>query len=198
VSGSPERSPAVTPDALLDLLRSRRVVRNYAPGTLDVEQLQMIAEAGTWASSASNNRVHRFLVLRDSARMQMVKKMSPGIYSIPAAMIVICTDLRVAERVQLQLTKDPSVWIDVGTAAMTMMLQAHALGLGSCPATSFSTSGVAVLLDLPPHARPDFILQVGHRRDSVVALPARPGSSNAPRVARFVYWEMYGHEHPTP
>lgn len=107
MSGSPERSPAVSPDALLGLLRSRRVVRNYAPGTLDVERLQMIAEAGTWASSASNNRVHRFLVVRDSARMQMVKKMSPGIYSIPAAMIVICTDLRVAERVHCNSLRTP-------------------------------------------------------------------------------------------
>lgn len=194
---SVEGSPTVTPEALLTLLRSRRVVRDYAPGKLDDEQLQMIAEAGTWASNASNNRIHRFLVVRDAARMQMVRKMSPGIYSLPAAMIVICTDLRVVERVQLQLAKDPSVWIDVGTAAMTMMLQAHALGLGSCPATSFSTSGVAVLLDLPTHARPEFILQVGHRRDST-ALSVGPGSSNALRVARFVYWETYGHEHPAP
>jgi albonoursin synthase len=185
----------VSPEALLGLLRSRRVVRDYAPGPVDEEQLRMILEAGTWATSASNNRVHRFLVVRDASRMSLVKAMAPGIYSLPGAMIVICTDLRVVARAQLQLDKDNSIWIDVGTAAMNMMIEAHALGLGTCPATSFSRSGVGVTLGLPEHARPDFVLQVGHRRDTGPR-PVLPGSSDRRRLARFVYWETYGRADP--
>jgi albonoursin synthase len=184
-------SGAVSPEALLALLRSRRVVRDYASGPVDDEQLRMVLEAGTWATSASNNRVHRFLVVREASRMRLVKAMAPGIYSQPGAMIVTCTDLRVVASAQLQLDKDDSIWIDVGTAAMNMMIEAHALGLGTCPATSFSQSGVAVALDLPAHARPDFILQVGHRHDTVPR-PVPPGSSNGRRLAKFVYWETYG------
>jgi nitroreductase len=185
----------MSPEALLGLMRSRRVVRDYAPGPVDEEQLRMVLEAGTWATSASNNRVHRFLVVRDAGRMGLVKAMAPGIYSQPGAMIVICTDLRLVAQAQMQLEKDNSIWIDVGTAAMTMMIEAHALGLGTCPATSFSSSGVAVTLGLPDHARPDFILQVGHRRDTG-ARPVPPGSSDRRRLAKFVYWETYGRTDP--
>jgi nitroreductase len=193
--GSPAEDDAVPamvgPEALLELLRTRRVVRDYAPGAVDEEQLRMVLEAGTWATSASNNRVQRFLVVRDQHRMDLVKSMAPGIYSKPGAMIIMCTDLRLVAGAQLQLEKDHSIWIDVGTAAMNMMVQAHALGLGTCPVTSFSTSGVGVALGLPDHARPDFILQVGHRRDSG-RQPVPAGSSDRRRLARFVYWETYG------
>jgi albonoursin synthase len=185
----------VSPEALLGLLRSRRVVRDYAPGPVDEEQLRMILEAGTWATSASNNRVHRFLVVRDPGRMSLVKAMAPGIYSLPGAMIVLCTDLRVVARAQMQLEKDNSIWIDVGTAAMNMMVQAHALGLGTCPATSYSRSGVGVVLGLPEHARADFVLQVGHRRDASPR-PVPAGSSDRRRLARFVFWEAYGRADP--
>jgi nitroreductase len=181
----------VSAEELLGLMRTRRVVRDYAPGPVDEGQLRMILEAGTWATSASNNRIHRFLVVRDVGRMKLVKALAPGIYSLPGAMIVICTDLRVVASAQLQVDKDESIWIDVGTAAMNMMNEAHALGLGTCPATSFSRAGVEVVLGLPAHARPEFILQVGRRRDRA-PLPAPPGSSNERRLADFVYWETYG------
>jgi albonoursin synthase len=185
----------VGPEELLQLMRSRRVVRDYAPGPVDEEHLRMILEAGTWATSASNNRIHRFLVVRDNRRMKLIKAMAPGIYSLPSAMIVICTDLRVVAGAQLQLDKDDSTWIDVGTAAMNMMIEAHALGLGTCPATSFSRSGVEVVLDLPAHARPEFILQVGRRGDTAPR-PAMPGSSNGRRLAKFVSWDTYESEQP--
>jgi nitroreductase len=185
----------VSAEALLELLRSRRVVRDYAPGPVDEDHLRLILEAGTWATSASNNRIHRYLVVRDTSRMKLVKAVAPGIYSLPGAMIVICTDLRVVASAQLQLDKDDSIWIDVGTAAMNMMVAAHALGLGTCPATSFSKAGVEVVLGLPAHARPEFILQVGRRRD-LAPRPAVPGSSDERRLARFVYWETYGPTKP--
>jgi nitroreductase len=53
-------------------------------------------------------------------------------------------------------------WMDVGTAAMNMMNMAHALGIGTCPVTSFSRSGAAVMLDLPPHLIPEWILIADH------------------------------------
>lgn len=45
---------------------------------------------------------------------------------------------------------------------MNMQLMAHALGLGTTPVTSVSTSGVRAVLDLPSHLRPDLLLQLGH------------------------------------
>jgi nitroreductase len=181
----------VGPADLLALMSTRRVVRDFSPEPVQDAQLWMILEAGRWATCASNNRVHRLLVVRDPQRIKLIADMSPGIFSHPAAMVVICTDLHAVANAQLQLDADRTIFIDVGTLMMNMMVEAHALGLGTCPATSFSRAGVAVVLGLPPHARPEAILQIGHASAaSQRALPQRSRPSRL--LAELVYWERYG------
>jgi nitroreductase len=107
----------------------------------------------------------------------------------PRALIVILTDADQARKEQVQLEKDYNTWIDVGTTAMNMMLMAHALGLGSCPTTSFSKPGLRVALDLPPHLIPEFILQVGRRAPETRL--HRPGASTQLRIEDLTYWERY-------
>lgn len=181
----------VDPESLLALLRSRRVVRAFAPGAVERGQLEMILDAARWASSASNNRIHRFLVVRDPARIALVKAMAPGMFSIPGALIAICTDLPTAGRIGVQLERDTTTWIDVGTAAMNMMIQAHALGLGTCPVTSLSKAGVEIALGLPAQARLEFVLQLG-QRPGHPPKPTPSGFHPSPMQGCLVYWERYG------
>lgn len=181
----------LTSDAVLDLLRSRRVTRAFSSQEVSEADLLQIAEAGRWAASASNNRLHRFLVVRDPVRIRLVRALSPGMLGVPPALIAICTDLGAVAAAQVQLEKDSTTLIDVGTAAMNMMIQAHALGLGSCPTTSFSRAGVRTVLALPDRARPELILQVGHRPEP--HLRPRPDRSTRRRpLDDFVYRERYG------
>jgi albonoursin synthase len=194
VTTAPTRGDYVDPHDLLGLIRSRRVVRDLTPEPVGDDDLLMVLEAGLWATSGGNNRIHRFLVVRDPRTIRLVVDLSPGIFSPPGVMIVVCADLDVAERLELDMERYKTPWIDVGTAAMNMMMQAHALGLGSCPATSFSRSGVEAVLELPPQAEPALILQVGHRPAGTAAAPRPTGTSS--RLARFVYWERYGHTRP--
>ena len=187
--------PGADPAGILALMSTRRVVRDFSPEPVEDRQLGMILEAGRWASCASNNRVHRLLVVRDPQRIKLVADMSPGIFSHPAAMVVICTDLHAVAAAQLVLEADRTIFIDVGTLMMNMMVQAHALGLGTCPATSFSQAGVGVVLGLPSHARPEAILQIGHAAATaprVIPPPSRPSRL----LARLVYWERYGQGPP--
>jgi nitroreductase len=128
--------------------------------------------------------------------IQRVRAVSPGMLTAPPALIVILTDLAKAERESLQLEHDHANWMDVGTAAMNMMNMAHALGLGSCPVTSFSRSGASVMLDLPPHLTPEWLLIVGH---PAPAPPARRLGANAPKpiTARdLTWWELPGRHDP--
>jgi nitroreductase len=185
----------VDPADLLTLMSTRRVARDFSPEPLEDSDLWMILEAGRWATCASNNRVHRLLVVRDRQQIKLVTDMSPGIFSHPAAMVIICTDLHAVATAQLQLDADRTIFIDVGTLMMNMMVQAHALGLGTCPATSFSRAGVEVILGLPSHARPEAILQIGHTsatRQRVFPHRSRPSRL----LAELVYWERYGQAPP--
>jgi nitroreductase len=173
------------------------VVRDFSPQPVEESHLWMILEAGRWATAAGNTRLHRLLVVRDRKQIKLVTDMSPGTFSQPAAMVIICTDLQAVATAQLQLDADQTVFIDVGTLMMNMMIEAHALGLGTCPATSFSRAGLEVVLGLPSHARPEAILQIGHPSTARQReLPQR--SRPSPLLADLVYWERYGQAPPLP
>jgi nitroreductase len=175
---------------LFTAIRSRRVCRRFTSEPVAEADLWLILEAGRRAASAGNVRIHRFLVVREPKRLRLVRMLSPGMLAVPQALIVICTDLEAAAAAQLQVEKDPTVLMDVGTAAMNMMLAAQALGLGSCPATSFSPTAIAEILQLPPHARAEFMLQLGHPAPEERSLPAGP--KRRVSAADLTFWERYG------
>jgi nitroreductase len=191
MSGSPARPP-VEAGALLQLLRRRRVCRRFSDHPLGERELRMVLEAGCWASSASNNRIHRLLLVRDRRRIDLVRAVSPGMLGLPAALVVICTDLDAAARAQVRVDRDTTTWIDVGTMAMNMMVEAEALGLGTCPTTSFSRGGVRAVLELPPPAVPEFILQVGWPAGSEPPAEAGAPGPVGRRLRAFVSAERYG------
>jgi nitroreductase len=181
--------PMMTADPLLQLMRTRRICHAFSDEPVARCDIEMIIEAGRWASSAGNVRLHRFLIVQEPSRIALAKSVSPGMWAIPPVLIVICTDLDVAARAQVQVGRDHCQWIDVGTAAMNMMLEAHALALGSCPASSFSPGGLRTVLDLPSTAIPELLIQLGHPAPSPKAAPVtrRPRL----RAADLTYWEHY-------
>jgi nitroreductase len=105
--------------------------------------------------------------------------------TMPPAVIVVCTDLAKARRAGVKLERDTTTWIDVGTAAMNMMLAAEALGFGTCPVTSFSAAGLGVVLDLPDDIVPELILMIG--RPAEVTKGRRRGERIA--VDDLIDWE---------
>ena len=70
--------------------------------------------------------------------------------------------------------------IDRETAMQTILLAAHAIGLGSGPVTSFAKAALSVVLDLPDNLTPEIIVCLGHRSDETNS-PCEPGKSSAGR-----------------
>ncbi len=182
-------------DAVLALIRSRRVTRAFADTPVSDAALLDVLEAGRWATSGGNRRIHRFLVVREGGKLAHLRAVSPGILGRPRAIIVIVTDLERATRELVQIDHDRTTWIDVGTAAMNMMVAAHALGLGSCPVTSFSQDAVRVILGLPEHIVPELLVVLGHPGTPLGALAPSPSPAGAPAAHRpavppgLVSWE---------
>jgi nitroreductase len=179
---------------ILENMKSRRVVRAFTDEPVSDEQLFTIAQAGRFAASGANLRPHRFFITRDPERIRRVRAFSPGMLPIPAALIAILID---HEQIRRQWTSiDPSMFIyfDVGTAAQNMLNMAHALGLGSCPVTSFSKSGLASIFELPDHLSVEMVILIGH---------AEPGervvNPNAPKpvtTRELTSWETFGDHEP--
>ncbi len=136
--------------------------------------------------------------MRDPGTLARLRAVTPGMFSTPPVVIVICTDATRAAEELVQLEHDATTWIDVGTAAMNMMIAAHALELGTCPVTSFSHVAVGVVLDLPPTIEPELFLLLGYPLGS--ASPARSASGGRKEVAALpaglVSWERLGRETP--
>ena len=181
-------------DAFFQMLKTRRVCRSYTEQPVADAQLRRITEAGRWASSGGNRHIHKFLVVREAETIRRVRSVAPGMLVEPPAMIVILTDKEAAERECIQLDVDQINQGDVGTAAMNMQNMAHALGLGSCPVTSFSHSGVGVMLGLPDHLEAEWIIMIGHPRPTQRGLGT---GAPKPLTARdLTWWDRVGHHDP--
>lgn len=184
----------VDADALLAMMRKRRVARQFTGEPVPVDALQKIVEAGRWATSGGMRYPHRFMVVRDPQKIGLIRAASPGMIWEPPALILIMIETDQAEEDSMHVEPWPVHHVDVGTAAMSMTTMAQALGLGSCPVTSFSRSAVSAMLELPANLSPEFILILGY--PAAVKRVVNPNAPKAPTVRDLTYWERAGQHDP--
>jgi nitroreductase len=147
--------------AVLEAIRGRRVVRVMTAEPVDRETLESVLDAARWAPTAGNRHLQRFVVTDDAGVLRVLRAVSPGMLQRPAAAITICTDRGLAAAYGFP-PDAPGPLVDVGTAMATILLAAHALGIGAGPVTSFSRAAVAEVLRLPDAWRAELIVCLGH------------------------------------
>ena len=157
---------------VLDAIRTRRMTRAMTDQPVERATLEAVLEAARWAPNAGNRRLHRFVAVQDPLTLRLLRVVSPGMFQRPVAVVVVCIDWDRATSFGMR----PGVrgpYIDVGTAAQTMLLAAHSLGLGSGVVTSFSQAAVAEALNLPEHLSPELMVCLGY------AAPRQPAPMRA-------------------
>jgi len=148
-------------DPVLAAIRSRRVVRAMTSDPIPRALLEKVLDAARWAPSAGNRHLQQFAVTDDPAILRVLRMVSPGMLQRPAAAILVCTDR--ARAAEYGFPADaPGLLVDVGTAAATILLAAHAVGVGAGPVTSFSRAAAAVVLQLPSGWRAEMIICLGY------------------------------------
>ncbi len=174
-------------EAVLENIRTRRVLREMTEEPVAREQIETILEAARWAPSGGNLRPNRYIVIQDPETRRLIRLVSPGMFQKAPALILICTNGDVLIEHSLPPT-DRALLIDIGTAAQTMMLAAHALGLGSGPVTSFSREAIKVILNLPASYSPEMFICIGHK-----APTARPGMKPWKKITwrDLTHWERF-------
>lgn len=125
------------------------------------ERLALVLRAGRAAPNAGNRRLQPAVAVTDPGLLRLLRLVSPGMLARPAAGAVICIDRERAGRYGFA-PDAPGLYVDVGTAAATMLLAAHALELAAEPVTSFSRAAAARLLGLRPGLEPWMIVCLGH------------------------------------
>lgn len=173
-----------SPESLLTLLKTRRSIRRYKPDPVPDELVAQLLEAGRWAPSASNRQPWEFIVVRDVAIRQQVAQHA-AFYFIKWAhvgeaplLIVLCGNAR-----------NPAyrrfLHEDVGLAGGQIMLQAKALGLGTCWIGALDRKAIAAILKLPEHLEIVGLLTVGFPAEDPPPPPRKP-------LTEIVHYDVYG------
>ena len=173
--------------AILQAIRSRRVVRRMTAEPIPRADLEAVLATARFAPSAGNRRLQRFVVVQDPTMLRLLRAVAPGMVQRPAAVVAICIDWRRVDRFRLPRT-NTGVYVDVGAAMQTLLLAAHAVGLGAGPVSSFSKAAVRVLLNLPDQLSPELLICLGRPAADTLA-PMR--ASQRVTWQELVDWERF-------
>lgn len=137
-----------SPEETMALLQTRRSIRKYRSDPVPDELLQQVLEAGQWAPSASHRQPWAFVVVRDPEMRRQVAERAAyhflrwdHVKEAPV-LIVLCGDR--SSPIYRRFLHE-----DIGLAGGQMMLQAHALGLGTCWIGGFAPRALARTLHVP-------------------------------------------------
>lgn len=145
---------------LMSIIVGRRAVRRFREEPIPLEHLKKILEAGIWAPSGSNIQPWEFILVTGNDTIEKIKLISPGLFGIPSALIVLCINKKRAEKGGR--AGESTALMDVSMAAQNMMLMAYSLGIGSCPIVSFNKMALKELLDVPEYVEPVLIISLGY------------------------------------
>jgi nitroreductase len=144
---------------LLELMYTRRSIREYTDDLVTDEQIEAVLKAAMAAPSAQNLRPWHFIVVRKRKvldKLAKVHKYADLLEKAPVG-IVICGDARVSER----------HWVeDTCAATQNLLLAATALGLGGVWISLYPKKKhqkyAAELLDIPDHVGILCVVALGH------------------------------------
>ncbi|MCP4542245.1 MAG: nitroreductase [Chloroflexi bacterium] len=175
-----------SPKSVLALLKGRRSIRLYKSDPVPDEMVEQLLEAGRWAPSASNRQPWAFIVVRDEAARREVARHAAFHFIRWAQagdaplLVVLCGDAR--SRIYRSLLHE-----DIGLAGSQIMLQAKALGLGTCWLGGLDRRAIAETLQVPDHFDVVGILTVGFPAE---APDPRPHKS----LSEIVHYDVYGNQ----
>ncbi|MBE0512791.1 nitroreductase family protein [Candidatus Bathyarchaeota archaeon] len=180
---------------LLNVIRSRRSIKEYSPKEVSNEVIFRILEAGKWAPSAHNAQPWRFIVIQDSATKQklakamasrwdrdmskngvskeqresLIKTSVERFENAPIIIIACLTMENMDEYPDDRRKKIEYVMAvqSVAAAIENMLLVAYGEGLGSCwfCAPLFCQDVVRKILKIPQHVDPQALITLGYPAD---------------------------------
>ena len=181
-----------TTDTLMQLIRTRRSIRQFEPRPVPHPLIERLVEAACWAPSAHNRQPWRFVVLDEEGRKrQLAEAMgarltddlrADGLEEVQIArdvarsrrrltgapvLLLVCLSMQDMDRypdpVRQQYERLMAAQ-SVAMAAQNLLLVAHAEGLGACwlCAPLFCPDVVRETLNLPEAFEPQGVIALGY------------------------------------
>ena len=166
-----------------EVIRRRRMVRNYLPDPVDPDAVERIVEAGIRAPSAGFTQGQSFVVVTDPERRQRIAELAgeaeyvskgfdPWVSRAPVHVVVCVSEAAYHERYQEPDKIDddgseidwpvPYWWVDAGASMMAILLATVDEGLAAGFLGAQSFEGLAEFLELPDTVTPIGVVTLGH------------------------------------
>jgi nitroreductase len=168
---------------ILDIIFSRRSVRQFTPEPVDQESLVLLLKAAMAAPTACNSQPWEFIVVTEGETLDCIRAKLPfARYNNPAA-IVVCGNPKIAHN-----TAAREYWVmDCSAATENILIAAAGMGLGAVWIGIHPYASRIQLLQqtlgIPEHVIPLCMVFVGH-----------PAEQKEPRTQydeHRVYWQVY-------
>ena len=173
---------------ILNVIFSRRSIRNYQGRRLERETLEQLLRAAMAAPTAANAQPWEFVVVDEPEYLDPLKSVLPfGKYNPPAA-IVVCGNPDIANNSAGKL-----YWVqDCSAAIENMLIAAAGMGLGTVwigvyPLES-RVESVRKVLNIPENVTPLGVVYVGY--------PAEQKEARTQYNPHRVYWQVYEKRKP--
>jgi nitroreductase len=153
-----------------DAIRSRRNVRSYAEGAIAPEDLDRILEAGRRTPSAGNRQAWDFVVCTDREQLTRLARVWLAAGHVAGSAVTIAL---VAPSCEAAPMRD-LVQFDLGQAAMSVMLAAADLGIGSAHASVGDQELARHLLGVPGDRFCAWLIALGVPADRPLTPIRRP------------------------
>jgi nitroreductase len=144
-----------------DAIRARRATKEYATRPLADNDLERILEAARRAPSSGNKQGWDFVLIRDRGQLEKISKVWPGAAHIANAAAAVGLVGPITD----DMRQTAYINYDLGQAAMSMMIAAADLGIGSRTASVQEYDLAAEVLGLPDDRRLNWLLGLGYPGD---------------------------------
>jgi nitroreductase len=151
-------------------IRSRRNVRSYSEQAIAPQELDRILEAARRAPSAGNQQAWDFVVCTDPEQLARLARVGPAAGHVAGAAAAIALVAPSSDDPQLR----DLVQFDLGQAAMSVMLAAADLGIGSAHAGVHDQELARRLLGLPEDRFCALLVTLGVPADRPLTPIGRP------------------------
>ncbi|MCL2197830.1 MAG: nitroreductase family protein [Defluviitaleaceae bacterium] len=154
----------------LEIIKTRRSIRKYKPTPVTAEQTQALLEAAMLAPSACNTRPWRFIAITSREMLDKLANTHPYAKMLHTA--PLCIAIVALPKTQERDDNLPEGFYpqDCGAATQNILLQAEAMGLGSCwcgvHPKEATTKAIREALNIPDEEIPFCLIAIGKKDEA--------------------------------
>ncbi|MCL1882665.1 MAG: nitroreductase family protein [Defluviitaleaceae bacterium] len=154
----------------LEIIKNRRSIRKYKTAPVSEEKIKAMLEAAMLSPSACNTRPWRFVVITN--RDMLDKLAEVHAYAKMLQTAPLCIAIIAMPKTQIREDGLPEGFYpqDCGAATQNILLQAEAMGLGSCWCGVYPKDGtmkvITEVLNVPADEVPFCLIAIGEKDET--------------------------------